>query len=102
MKNKNNIIYGVIALAVFLVVAGFGTQVCLGFSKTYTEDATCQYLRDKEKISSDYICTLGQEYTEKGKTFMNVSFNQPSNYFNQKNYVIDVLSKGISVSNPTV
>ena len=100
MNKKYSVVYGVIALATFCVVVILGTNICLGFSKTYAEDATCQYLRNKEKISSDYICTLGQEYNENDSALIRVTFNQPNNYLDQKNYTINEVSKETKLENP--
>jgi len=101
MKNKNNIIYGSIALTVFLVVIAMGTQVCLGFSKTYTEDATCQYLRTEQNISMAYTCTLGQEYDESGIAVVHVRFNLASSYFDQKSFTFNEITKEITKVNTT-
>jgi hypothetical protein len=99
MNRKYSVAYGVIALATFCMVAILGTNVCLGFSKTYAEDPTCQYLRTQKSLSIDYICTLGLEYTENGSSFIQATFNRPNNYFDQKNYVINEISKEITATN---
>lgn len=98
MNKKYSVAYGVIALATFCVVVILGTNICLGFSKTYAEDSTCQYLRTKKNLSIDYICTLGLEYTENGSNFIKVTFNQPNNYLDQQAYLINESSKEITVS----
>jgi hypothetical protein len=92
MKNKYSIIYGVIALTVFLVVV-LGTQVCLGFSKTYAEDSLCVNLRKSENITSEYTCTIGQSYTENGSDFIHVTFSRSYSYFDQKVYLVNEQSK---------
>jgi len=101
MNRKYSVAYEVIALATFCVVAILGTNVCLGFSKTYTEDANCQLIRQRYNLSADYVCTLSQEYSENGSSFIQVTFNQPNNYFNQKNYTINEISKEIKIINST-
>ena len=100
MKNKNNIFYGVVALAVFLIVVTLGAQVCLGFNKTYAEDPTCQYLRSKQNVAADYTCALGQEYTENGRTLVRVTFNLASSYFDQKSYTFNEVTKETKIERP--
>lgn len=102
MNKKYSVAYGIIALTTFCVVVILGANICLGFSKTYAEDSTCQYLRVKKNLSINYICTLGQEYTENGINFIKVTFNQPNNYFDQKNYIINEISKEIKAEKTQV